>query len=141
MSMKALSIQQPWLYAITDLDKRIENRTWKPPWWIIDQRIALHASKVDDRAGYVVVHDIANIDVPSDLPRGCIVATAKVLGWIDEDGYGQVPSACLGHLVDDKWFFGPYGWILDDINKISPGPVFCRGALGLWDVPSEYLVV
>jgi hypothetical protein len=126
ISMKALSIQQPWLYAITDLDKRVENRTWKPPWWIIGRRIALHASKIDDRAGYVIIRDIANVDVPPDLPRGCIVATAKVLGWIDES--------------NDKWFFGPYGWILDDINKISPGPVFCRGALGLWDVTPEYLV-
>jgi hypothetical protein len=126
--MKALSIQQPWLWAITDIDKRIENRTWKPPQWIIGERIALHASKKDDPVGYREIYEIAGIIPPAELPKGAIVATAKVVGWLDDNGFGN------GHLIDDKWFFGPIGWILADIKKLDT-PILCRGSLGLWNSP------
>lgn len=121
--MKALTIKQPWLYAITDLNKRIENRTWKPPEWIIGQRIGLHASREDDLSGFAAFRDITGVDAPHDLPRGCIVSTARVVGFCNHS--------------EDDWFVGPYGWVLDDISKVFPGPVSCRGALGLWDVPFE----
>ena len=42
--MKALTIKQPWAWAITHGTKRVENRTWKPPFHIIGQRIAIHTS-------------------------------------------------------------------------------------------------
>ncbi len=134
--MKALSIKQPWLYAITDLNKIIENRTWKPPAQIIGQRIALHASKKPDRVGYPAIAKIAGIEVPADVPLGSIVATAVVAGWIGENGYGDVPSPCYGHFVDDKWFFGPIGWFLEDVQKLKE-PLLCRGMLGLWTVQQE----
>lgn len=122
--MIALSLQQPWLYAITDLDKRIENRTWKLSHLVIGQRIALHASLKDDQLGYSEILRIAGVQVPADLPRGCIVATAIVGGNV-------IAS-------DDKWFFGPYGWLLTDIRKLSE-PVYCKGDLGLWTVPAGVL--
>ena len=136
--MKALSIKQPWLWAITNLDKRIENRSWKPPDWIIGKRIALHASKQYDSVGRMEVKRIGGV-IPLakyEIPLGCIVATAKVVGWLNEDGFGDVPTPCYGHMIDDKWFFGPTGWILENV-KMLVEPIPCKGALGLWDVPSE----
>lgn len=138
--MKALSLKQPWLWAITDLDKRVENRTWKPPQWAIGQRIALHASKKEDPHGYSAIQSVKWVTIPANLPLGSIVATAKIIGWLDDAGFGDVPSPCLGHLVDDEWFFGPIGWILEDIQKLDE-PVPCRGALGLWDVPDDILSI
>lgn len=130
--MKALSIKQAWLYAITDLDKRIENRTWYPPHDIIGQRIALHASKRDEPGSADFVQRISGVRVPADLPRGCLVATARVVGWIDARGrsYGLTTVPENG-LVHNKWFAGPVGWLLDDIIKIDPVPA--RGMLGLWE--------
>ena len=136
--MKALSLKQPWLYAITCMDKRIENRTWKPPQQVIGQRIALHASKKDDPLGYSAIAKIAGIEIDGDLPRGAIVGTVRVVGWLNDDGLGDVPTPCLGHLVDDDWFFGPIGWILDDVQLLDE-PIPARGSLGLWDVPEELL--
>lgn len=46
------------------------------------------------------------------------------------------PSPCYGHLLDDKWFFGPIGWVLEDVQKLEE-PIPCRGMLDLWDVPQE----
>lgn len=137
--MKALSLKQPWLWAITEEDKRVENRTWKPMDWIIGKRIALHASKNDDPGGVVAIFNILGAELPHNLPRGAIVATAKIIGWVDErNGTFKGPSPCLGHYVDDKWFFGPIGWILDDVKKLEV-PVPCRGHLGLWDIPGDLM--
>jgi hypothetical protein len=117
-NMKALTIKQPWLYAITDLTKRIENRSWKPPQWIIGKRIALHASKADDKGGANSIYQALGILVPKTLPRGCIVATATITGYVEES--------------DDIWFSGSIGWTLTDIIKLDE-PIFCKGQLGLWN--------
>ena len=125
--MKALSIKQPWLYAITDLDKRIENRIWKPPEKIIGQKIALHAAKYDDLEAYSLVFKITHVRLlPSDLHRSAIIATAIIKGYIEQS--------------NDKWFLGPYGWILDNIKVLSE-PVFCRGNQKLWSIPSDVMAL
>lgn len=139
--MKALSIKQPWLWAITDLDKRVENRTWRPPADVIGERIALHAGKTSDWAGYMVLYRIIDRRAPSPLPHGAIVATATVMGWVSDKPY---ENCCIYNHVDiaacleDRWYFGPFGWLLDEVRKL-PEPIPCRGWLGLWDVPLELL--
>lgn len=138
--MKALSIKQPWLYAITDLDKRIENRTWKPPDWLLGKRIALHASKQYDNAGRMTIKEICGgtiVPAKDDLLLGYIVATVRVIGWVNRRGFGTGLGLSLpSTLVNDKWFFGPTGWIFDDVQKLAE-PIPCQGALRLWNVPQE----
>lgn len=137
--MKALSLKQPWLWAVMN-DKDIENRTWKPPQHIIGKFIALHASLKDDLDGPAAIKRISGVnvnDIPDELPRGKIVAVAKMVGWISETDH-DIPSPCLGHMRDDKWFFGPIGWILSDKTPLVT-PVQCRGSLGLWDIPVDTL--
>lgn len=146
--MKALSIKQPWLYCITDLDKRIENRTWKPPAWIIGERIALHSSKtMDDLMGKRAASQLAGFKlstVVDAMHLGAIVATAVVSGfiWRTPDGDGVTDGEKFFSNIEfeslypgSKWFVGPYGWLLNDVRK-TPGPIYCRGALGLWNVTS-----
>lgn len=132
--MKALSIKQPWLYAITDLDKTIENRTWKPPTWLLGNRIALHASKQYDDPGRTEIQNISGVIPPakSEVPCGYIVATANLAGWLHKDGYGQGVNLedFLSLLEYSKWFSGPVGWVFQDVRK-SKEPIPCRGMLGL----------
>lgn len=141
---RALSIKQPWLYCITDLTKRIENRTWKPPQFIIGKRIALHASKKTDRFefdaadSFMFNSDFSLKHMRYEMPYGAIVATAKIAGWVHEDGSAHGSSPCIGHMVDDHWFTGPYGWILEEVYKL-PKPIPCKGNLGLWHVPKTAL--
>lgn len=131
--MKALSIKQPWLWAITDLDKKIENRTWKPPKWIIGQTIALHASKTLDGSGILAIKKISGVLPPQKrLPCGAILATARIAGFEDANDFNPFEDDF------DKWFFGPYGWVLENVQKLTK-PIPCSGALGLWDVPVEFL--
>lgn len=48
--MMALTVKQPWAWAIVHSTKRVENRTWPPPDKIIRQRIAIHAGATFDRS-------------------------------------------------------------------------------------------
>lgn len=130
--MYALTIKQPWLFAITHLGKRIENRTWRPPQKVINQRIALHAAVNDDREGYEAIRKICGCAVfenaawrENDNWRGFILATATLSGYVESSS--------------DRWFAGPYGWILNNIYKLRQ-PVYCRGSQGLWQVPDEIAI-
>ena len=140
--MKALTIKQPWLWCITDHTKRVENRTWKPPYYMVGQRIALHASKARDSAEWDAACDLVKIALPSfdDLPLGAIVATARLVGFVAVKQNRTVEVVYdleYYQWRDDPWFFPPaVGWLLSDVRKLSQ-PIPCRGALGLWNVPDE----
>jgi hypothetical protein len=118
--MRALSFQQYWLWAITDMDKRIENRTWSPPGFVIGERICLHASKKIQLGSAEAILKISGQEVQRvHVPLGSIVATAVIREWV-------MHSA-------DKWFYGPYGWVLESVVKLD-NPIPARGALNLWIV-------
>jgi len=119
MIMKVLTIKQPWLYAITDLTKRIENRKWFPPQSVIGSRIGLHSAKIDDVKGYEWIYNTTGVTVPQSLPRGCLVATAIIAGYVEGSS--------------DVWFIeGGVGWLLTDIVKLQR-TIPCKGQLRLWN--------
>lgn len=126
--MVALSIKQYWLYAITDLGKDIENRTWKPPQRAIGTRIALHASQQVDHGNAERVRALGGLSRISfnegirHTATGAIVATAKLEGYCTQSS--------------SRWFSGPIGWILSDVRKLEE-PIPCKGQLGLWTVPDD----
>jgi hypothetical protein len=128
VAVKALTLWQPWAHAVARLGKRIENRPWKPWPSVVGRVIAIHAAaKVDpaeeERAARWIRLTVGVwVPLSSALPRGAIVATARVTGSV-------AASA-------DPWFVGPYGWTLDEVVAL-PAPVPCRGAQGLWTVPPE----
>lgn len=139
--MKALTIKQPWCWAITNGTKRVENRTWKPPRNIMNQRIAIHASARIEKAELLAYSELGAWLEPTVnmLPVGCIVGTAIVKGYIVVNEQGGVTMQSKGaqeyNQRKDPWFCGPVGWLLDDVRRVTP--VSCKGALGLWDVPAE----
>lgn len=50
--MKAITLWPEWIWAILHLEKRVENRSWRPPRGFAGQRIALHAGMhIGGRAG------------------------------------------------------------------------------------------
>ena len=133
--MRALSIKQPWLYAIMHLGKQIENRDWRPPDWIIGERIALHASaRPDTLTAIASCQKIAGVMLPKNIPMGRVLATAVIVGFVGIDGSGVTNEERRSEVLNDKWFFGDYGWMLDDV-RILETPVPYKGALGLWRCP------
>jgi hypothetical protein len=73
-------------------------------------------------------------------PDSVIVGLARVVGCIraNEEGDYEIVAGVSGvHVdVDEEWFFGPYGWILENVVALRE-PVPCKGAQGLWTVPPD----
>ena len=141
LPQKALSIRQPWAWAILNAGKRIENR---PRRFHYRGPICLHASKADYRKEIATYRwtcqDVCAAQWHSPLsgPRrndpgpkltdltpahydqldlGGIVGTADIIDCVEES--------------DSPWFFGPYGLVLDNVQSLQFIPV--KGALGLFD--------
>lgn len=134
--MRALSVLQPWAWAIAKGHKPIENRDWPVPRAHVGARIAIHASKKpvgkEDREDFedMLVHfDICPPEW-STLPYGAVVAVATVKGYVDAAGAKTLPRDEL------RWFNGPFGWLLADVVELA-APVLARGSLGLWVMTSE----
>jgi hypothetical protein len=134
--VKALTLWRPWVHIIVHRGKRVENRTWKPPQALIGQRIALHhGQKWAPPNKWSLPGDIDRTD-PEVSALG-IIATAILAGVVevtatgDELIMGTIPGGWTEE-NHERWFHGPYGWILDDVRPV--GPFACPGAQGLWNV-------
>ena len=127
--MKALSICQPWSWAILNCGKSIENRSWptrhRGP-------LLVHAGL--SKEWYADVAEwwpeaAAESGLPplpawGDLVKGAIVGVVDVIGCVHADEYeGNSPWA------GDEWL-----WLLAD-PRILVTPVPYRGALSLFEVP------
>lgn len=128
--MKALSIRQPWAWAILNAGKDIENRDWRSDFRGV---IAVHASKsvtkleYEDARDFMIAHigvDVANKLSESTLAFGAIIGTVEIVDCVDWS-----PS---------QWAVGSYCFVLSNPKPLIK-PVLCKGALGLWDVPAEIL--
>lgn len=127
--MKALSIRQPWAWAILHAGKDIENRAWATRY---RGPLLIHAAKGMSRGEYDHfanwhVADLAAagavLPAPTDLRRGGVIGRVDVVDCVDEH-----PS---------PWFRGHWGFVL-----ANPVPfkafVLMRGQLGLFDSPFTF---
>jgi hypothetical protein len=143
----ALTLWRPWTALILRGSKSIENRPWPPPKWIMRMTIGIHAGEKFDDGGWLRAQEIMRKrgDAPAATDdafwalaqvKGAIVGTARVVGWICQPAHGDGRFMSAPGLVehfDDPWFFGPYGWILEDRRALSD-PVPHRGAQKLWKI-------
>lgn len=120
----ALSVRQPWAWAILFAGKDIENRTKHAITLgrMGPGRIALHAAKTMLKADYAAAAAfMARIGVtcppPEELVRGAIVGAITVTGTVKSDS--------------SRWFMGPWGLLLRDPTPIDPIPA--QGQLGYFE--------
>ena len=81
--MKALTLWRPWPAAICYFGKRVENRTWCPPAYLLGQDLAIHAGVRIDEAeveDLIYNEDDARAVLPGHMG---IVAIVRVAGVID----------------------------------------------------------
>jgi hypothetical protein len=117
--MKALSVQQPWAWAIIHAGKDIENRTWRTQYRGV---IAIHAA-YRKRAGAQLPQGVRKPG-PDELVLGAVIGTAEIVAVVDHHG--------------SKWFEGPFGFVLANPKALAK-PLSCKGSLGLWEVPPNLL--
>lgn len=126
--MKALTLIQPWAYAIAHLGKDVENRTWAPPSNL--GRFAIHAGLKMERESLDAFIAEGYPDMHGANVHGAVVAVATLSHVIDAT---DPPSSLSPYR---RWFLGPVGWVLKDVIAL-PEPVPARGAQGLWHLPTD----
>ena len=144
--MKALTIKAPFVWAILEGHKKVENRGWKPPTVLVGQRIAIHAAKACSAADVQSVRDRVDA-MPTRLPDlGSIAGTVLLAAWFkmpetreefERDGAayeGELTEDQLSEFIDSDWFSGPVGFVLREPRWLKES-IPCKGQLGFWNVP------
>jgi ASCH domain len=127
---QALSVRQPWAYAILHGGKNIENRTWPTQ---LRGTIAIHAGRtmepndIDEFFRFLDERRLSGTWLTraavESLPRGAVVGTVDIVGCVRES--------------DSPWFEGPFGFVLENPRPVIP--VACRGSQKFFDLPVEVL--
>ena len=121
--MRVLTIRQPWAYAILELGKDVENRSW----WT-------------DYRGPLVIHSSAR---PEPLINLDPYISEAVMSRLDDNEMALGAILGVVDLVDctedsrSKWADDPddaWHWILENPRKLAK-PIPCKGRLGFWPVP------
>lgn len=137
--MKCITVKQPWAELIVCGIKDVENRTWSTNY---HGPLLIHASKQYDVAGEHWLRENAsrlrdarhpsmvgglapNILGKVSAPRGCIVGVVDLV-------------ICTRDRNSDWHEPGMVGWYLRNPEKLER-PVPFRGALGLFDVPEDFV--
>lgn len=152
--MRAITVKQPWAWAIAAGGKDVENRTKPDPWRsAVGERLAIHAGKGWDRAafdfgplldlarrcsaerndGWVFGADLLQYFLPQFHHSGAIIATAVLVdvhhaSTCERSWQGR---RCSAWALPDVWHL-----VWDDLERVPATPA--RGALGLWtaDLPA-----
>lgn len=143
--MKALSLRQPWLWAVLDLGKTIENRKWnthhRGP-------ILLHAAKgcTVVECGEVVrqIRTMTGIDwqhEPSwrgyaNLERGGICGYAEIVDVVPPTTK-QWPLITKATTAELRWHMPEqYGFVLRNVRRLPFTP--CRGFQRWFEIPDAH---
>lgn len=131
----ALSLREPWLTAVLDLGKRIENRRWNTNF---RGRFWLHAAKAMTRKEYdegcIFIEEQAMLKPPvrSQLrPQG--IAGCATLHRVVAPGTDQQAESTQ---FDEWWMPWQFGFVLVDVIKL-PRVIPCVGALGFFKLPAD----
>ncbi len=120
--MKALSVRQPYAWAIIHGGKDVENRTWHSDFRgpvLIHAGLHWHAVSPEELSRQM------GISVPTELPLGGIVGMVEIVDCVRDH-----PS---------PWFEGPYGFLLRNAQPLPFTP--CLGHLGFYDAPPDVLAI
>ena len=131
LPVKAISIRQPWAWAIIHGGKDIENRDWQTAY---RGPVAIHAAKGMGVSEYAeaarfITSTIGRVDnewlmrwlgvcaAPDRLDRGGIIGVANIVDCVDKS--------------ESPWFFGKHGFVLTEPRPV--GFLAVKGALGFFD--------
>lgn len=126
-ALRAITLHQPWAWAILHAGKTVENRTWPLARWATGKWIALHAgapqrTEADDAEW---IRTTFGLHVPANTGRG-LVGLVKF-------GMPRPPVARRTQ-PEHQWEFGPWCWPITD-RLALPSAIPIRGAQGFWVVP------
>lgn len=114
--MKALSIKQPWAWAILAAGKDVENRTWRTTY---RGPLAIHASSRPANSVRTMIEQRYGLVIPADVPTGGIVGTVVLVD-------------CVQNHPSEWAMAGQWHWVLRNPKPLPFAPL--KGRLGVFDV-------
>lgn len=124
MMLPAISVKQPWCYAILHLGKNIENRTWPLPKRFLHRTILLHSGKTLDESAY---HWLS-LEAGYPLPPASELQTGGILGAVVFSGMPPAVNAW----ADAELFH----WHIERFCQLPFHP--CPGRLGFFNVDYSF---
>jgi hypothetical protein len=118
--MYALTIKQPWAWAIIHGGKNVENRSWSTQH---RGQLAIHAGRTEDSSGYAVLARHGIVCDPNDLIVGAIIGVVDIVDCVWAGMNAHVDRSVWADR--DSWH-----WVLANPRAIDP--ILCRGMQGLW---------
>lgn len=122
--LKALSVRQPWAWAIIHAGKDVENRLWRPshPGVRFRGPVCIHAARGMTQDEYEEARSFMGMFGTACPPahkllRGGIIGTVEIIDFV-----GQSES---------PWFMGPAGLVLANPKPCEFIPA--RGELGFFN--------
>lgn len=116
--MKALSIHQPWAWALANGHKPLENRNWPTQY---RGELLIHATKTFDHEGLGWIRErfpeLRKL-LPDQFDLGGIVGLGQLVGCVQASA--------------SPWFVGRYGFVLHEARPLPFVPL--RGQQGLFEV-------
>ncbi|MCL6755147.1 ASCH domain-containing protein [Nostoc sp. CCCryo 231-06] len=123
--MKALSVRQPWAWAIIYALKDVENRGWP-----INYRgdILIHAAKTCTKKAYFEAKEFCQ-DMGVVIPELISLRRGQIIGIVTIVDCQFSPIASGWGMADQ------YHWHLENPREITPIPYI--GQLGIFEVPDN----
>lgn len=118
---RALTVWQPWAWAIIEGHKTVENR---PMATKVRGPIAIHAGKQVDRVATNWMVETLGIAPPDELPTGVLLGEVSITDCLHAD---KAPSSPWSDEFEMEW-----KWQLADPVRYSGELPARRGQLGLW---------
>ncbi len=135
ISVKALTLTQPWASLVAVGAKRIETRSWSTSY---RGPLAIHAAKgfPRDARDFSRCIRLGVLFGPEyEYPRGVVIATCRLVACVPTTEL-LAKSAYAEDMTEQEQLFGNYeprrwGFMLAEIKGIRPVPA--TGALSLWE--------
>lgn len=142
--MKAITVRQPWAWAIVEAGKLIENRSrgtsYRGP-------LAIHAGRTWSERGaddprvvvpWATANDLRLVDVEhvdsAGLAVGAIIGVADLVDVHPDAGCCRPWGESSYEEAGGRTISTVHHLVLENALPLR-GPLDCRGALGLWTVP------
>lgn len=125
--IRALTVKQPWAWAIACGGKDVENRTWNTRH---QGPLAIHAAARWDREEAAArVYELTGAYVMKTV-ESAIVAVVDLVDVC-------TVHSSAGDCECGPWAIpGQFHWRLANVRPLAE-PVPCKGRLGLWNLPAD----
>lgn len=140
--MYALTVWQPWAWAIGAGIKRVENRDWVPNWKLVKtgDDIAIHGgmhapTRDDMHAFRLAARGHLGVPTSSDAQElGTTYGRGRIVAIVTFTGIARAKA----DLPEDQvpWWVGKYGWLFSNVRQLNlTNAPKVLGQQGLWALP------